>query len=172
MTASITLISVEYSELSSNIRTTWQYISSLLVLWVVFQVFILIITLALMYLLDEKLVLLSKDKIFYSQVIFAVLAFALSVGAAMQNSRLFNSAKHFINRAKLIEQHKSFLFFEEGGVYPQYTYMSRNLYGGEPRTNLHAALTVLYTVVAFGWITLILKYYYKIDTIIYKWITI
>lgn len=158
---SIQKITTEYIELGNNLRETWKYISDLLKAWIVIEMFSLLVVLIGFHFHDIAMQSDSSSvKIAFLFIAFSVLSLIFCFGAAAQNSRLFGSAKAFVERAAYLEnsgQGKSYMGIEEASDQvpsSQYVFMNKELYYGR-KLNLHNKLTILYAFSGFLWISFI-----------------
>ncbi len=155
MARSVTLVSVEYSELGQNLRATWKYISDLLKMWLVFQIGTIIFVLICMKLHEElKLVPEQFSKYLVALCVFTLLAFILSVCAGAQNARLFGSVQAFVVRAKHLEFEEGFFSSSPNAAHhqpiSQYEYMRQALYHPD-NWNLSKLLSWIYYLTASIW---------------------
>lgn len=155
MARSVTLVSIEYSELGQNLRATWKYISDLLKMWLIYQIGTIVFVLACMK-LHEDLGLQADQfsKYIVALCVFTLLAIILCLGAAGQNSRLFGSVEAFVLRANYLEASEGFIDLDPSAPkvpLSQYGYMRQELYQPD-KWNLSKVLSGIYAFTAVVWV--------------------
>jgi len=171
-------LEVEYSELNNHLRECWKYISDLLRNFIFLQ-----ITLISLVFLSGNVIRIERinvgvhsdqvavqndkadsnnsvgsydDRKFRKLAVLPLMIIAMmaSVGAAVQNHRLFNNASSYVHRAAYIESKGGLLKdnrSENEKTLPPNTYMKQNLYPGK-NINLRGWLASAYAIFAALWV--------------------